>query len=264
MESETMSSSLRARRRRTRSLAITTAVSLLIAVPLAAADPPRNQVPYVSPEMEKLRTLAREQQLHISNLKSQIERLGREFELLKKAHEKSQATIATLQADLSGEQARTEALRNQVATLDREFNRPRGNRKELVGAWKVVSVEENGSKREQAVTRLVFTPSSVTFQQQEPGRGRTFTYRLDPDAEPKELDVYGGEFRPTLGIYRLIGDQLTLCVDERLAGRPAEFQTKAESGTALWVLVREAGEKREGATRQVARTPASLAHGNGD
>lgn len=229
---------------------------------MAADPPPRNQLPHVSPELEKLRTLTRDQQLRIADLKSQIERLNRELEGLKSAQDKMQETVSKLQAELGREKTQSEGVRTQLTGLEREVYRPKGNKKELVGAWTVTAVEENGAKKPAAFTRLVFTTSSVTFHQKEPGRERVYSYKVDPEAQPRELDVFGGEFRPTLAIYQLADDHLTLCIDHRLTGRPSEFASKPDSGTSVWTLEREAQPRKEGATLQAANVPTALANSN--
>jgi RNA polymerase sigma factor (sigma-70 family) len=73
---------------------------------------------------------------------------------------------------------------------------------------------------------------------------REATYKLDPSANPKTLDLVvsipgGEETRP--GIYKLDGDTLTYCA-KRPAGadeRPTEFESKEGSGIVLLVLKRE-------------------------
>src|SRR5262249_44008880 len=68
--------------------------------------------------------------------------------------------------------------------------------------------------------------------------------QLDAGKKPKEIDVVWGIIAWT-GIYKLDGDNLTLCV--RYAGggwrRPTDFTTKPDSQTLLLVYKRDPAEK---------------------
>jgi uncharacterized protein (TIGR03067 family) len=49
--------------------------------------------------------------------------------------------------------------------------------------------------------------------------------KLDPTKEPKEIDLVVGPGKPILGIYKLDGDRLGLCLGDE-DNRPTEFTTK--------------------------------------
>jgi uncharacterized protein (TIGR03067 family) len=120
----------------------------------------------------------------------------------------------------------------------------------LQGTWVVVSFEKDGRKHpDPGKGRVVIRKSELSIGQ-EGEAGDTFTFKLHPTEKPKGIDLkMPGEKTPTLGIYRLEGDRLTLCVrgrgdrkkdgtpsDLRESSRPKEFATE---GNMLMVLTRK-------------------------
>jgi RNA polymerase sigma-70 factor (ECF subfamily) len=66
------------------------------------------------------------------------------------------------------------------------------------------------------------------------------TYKLDPAKKPKEITIVNHEGKKHLGIYKLDGDALTICMhEEDGASRPTEFASKEGSKVVLVVLKRE-------------------------
>jgi uncharacterized protein (TIGR03067 family) len=66
---------------------------------------------------------------------------------------------------------------------------------------------------------------------------------LDPSRDPKAIDVIpdGGKDRGerVLGIYKLEGDRLTICMAAPGKPRPKEFKADKGSGCTLRTFVRE-------------------------
>lgn len=115
----------------------------------------------------------------------------------------------------------------------------------LKGAWRVVSVTENGTGKSSEDVRFRFNDNvlTVTDKAGEPLKGpdgkpvaRRFV--LDLAKSPKSIDLTLSSRFQTLGIYDLSGDELKLCTAEPGTPRPTEF--KGRAGVALIVLKREA------------------------
>jgi uncharacterized protein (TIGR03067 family) len=114
--------------------------------------------------------------------------------------------------------------------------------KKLEGTWAVVSVEHKGQKApdEQAKdVRVIFTADGkVTIK--EPEKETKGTYKLDAGKKVKEITLEAGNEKTLYGIYKLDGDNLTICaIDTSADERPTEFATKEGSKARLVVLKRE-------------------------
>jgi uncharacterized protein (TIGR03067 family) len=109
------------------------------------------------------------------------------------------------------------------------------------GPWRVVSAEISGKKvagdelKEMQKDPMVFRGDKLI------GRYEA-TFTLDPAKKPKEIDVVtaaGKEKMTFRGIYRLEGDELTLCLGTEANGaRPASFTTKPGDKAGVIVLQR--------------------------
>ncbi len=126
------------------------------------------------------------------------------------------------------------------------------DKQRLLGTWWGVRAEVEGQPVPQAVVNT-FTPS-VTVQKDRviwkaggplAGLNVQGVYHLDATKSPKTIDIIAlGDVRKTLlGIYRLDGDEVTMCIaldPERPEDRPTEFATKAGRRQVLAVLRRGA------------------------
>lgn len=120
----------------------------------------------------------------------------------------------------------------------------------LQGTWLVVSFEKDGRKQpDPGKGRIVIKGAELSIGEEGEAED-TFSFKLLPTENPKGIDLkMPGEKTPTLGIYRLEGDRLTLCVrgrggrkkdgtpsDPQELVRPKEF---ASEGNMLMVLTRK-------------------------
>lgn len=116
----------------------------------------------------------------------------------------------------------------------------------LVGTWEGYAVEGAGERPDRGPFHLRITITETKMSAIDLGNGNkdmgSGTFRLDPSQPLKELDATGVVFpmkkeRTYRGIYRLDGDTLKWCVDNRQKDRPAEFRTTG--GNYLLVLKRK-------------------------
>jgi uncharacterized protein (TIGR03067 family) len=107
------------------------------------------------------------------------------------------------------------------------------------GTWITTSSIFNGQPAApelvRAIRRIV-TDDHVVWERD----GKRFagtTIALDPKKEPKTIDVIpdGGPNRgePILGIYKLMGDTLTICMAGPAQPRPKDFKAEKGSGCSL-------------------------------
>jgi RNA polymerase sigma factor (sigma-70 family) len=132
----------------------------------------------------------------------------------------------------------------------------------LRGAWAALSVEQAGGPWPGRLVEgygLVFGDGKVTFRRAGSGSIQ-YTLKLDEAAKPKTIDwTLGGV--TCLGIYRLNGDILKLCVSGSKENRPTEFATREGSGHVLLLLkrVREVRPRNEEkASRSEAKKPTRI------
>ena len=102
----------------------------------------------------------------------------------------------------------------------------------LQGAWRAFRIEKGGSTVPDelaATVRYIFDDDRVILMEgdQKAGEG---VIRLDPTAEPKAFDFTATEGpqegTTALGIYRVEGDALTMCMGVE---RPSEFTGAGEA-----------------------------------
>lgn len=123
-------------------------------------------------------------------------------------------------------------------------------REQLAGTWGFAAAEERGKKvsveeNPKGIKDLKWVFKGDKLALLADGKGDEFEYKIDPTKSPKEIDLklsFGG--RPAISalcIYKLEGDQLTLCLgDKEGKARPTEFKTEQGSRFAIFVLKREA------------------------
>jgi uncharacterized protein (TIGR03067 family) len=114
----------------------------------------------------------------------------------------------------------------------------------LQGNWKVASLESSGKKAEAkafAGWNLVVEGDKMTARDGTEVMDES-TFRLDPAAKPRAIDlkvVTGPDKgKAVRGIYRLEGDELSICVAEPEKDRPTVFRTAEGSGHTLLVFKR--------------------------
>jgi uncharacterized protein (TIGR03067 family) len=114
--------------------------------------------------------------------------------------------------------------------------------KAILGTWIVTKAEREGQPDDRAVGSITLTfekESKVKYQRQSED-AKTGTYKLDTTKSPRQLTITPGDGnRGTTGIYKVDGDELTICMPRAEAELPTEFATKAGSKTMLIVLKRE-------------------------
>jgi RNA polymerase sigma factor (sigma-70 family) len=113
----------------------------------------------------------------------------------------------------------------------------------IVGTWAYVSVEVGGQKvpeEEVKGAKLVFAAEGKFTADKGKGKKMTGTYRLGPAKSPKEITTTTDDGKTHLGIYKLDGDTLTVCMpEEDGAARPTELVSKVGTRVVLVVLKRE-------------------------
>jgi uncharacterized protein (TIGR03067 family) len=100
----------------------------------------------------------------------------------------------------------------------------------LVGTWRIERLAFPGEDRQSAIgTRVVFQDGVVTFRWKNADEVSKYKYVVDDGASPGEIDLtelglpYGrGGPVKELGIYRIRGDRLKLCLGGEHQ-RPEEF-----------------------------------------
>src|SRR5687767_713788 len=122
-----------------------------------------------------------------------------------------------------------------------------GDAGRLQGLWQAVSLEVGGRKAPDAdvkAFKVLVAGDTLAFNPD--AENRTHTFALDEAADPKAMDLtphdgpLKGRRRPA-AIYKVDGDELTICVEKEGPGtvRPKEFKTAAGAHrTALLVLRR--------------------------
>ncbi len=113
----------------------------------------------------------------------------------------------------------------------------KGDSDRLQGEWEIVKLEQEGTDRPDFVKKhapsMVFTGNKYAFK----GKDEVFErgeFKLDPKAKVPSLDytITEGQHKGKrqLGIYRLDGDMLKICLSEEGATkRPGSFTTRVDA-----------------------------------
>jgi uncharacterized protein (TIGR03067 family) len=108
----------------------------------------------------------------------------------------------------------------------------------LAGAWKIESIMDEGKEKDTENGEMVFAKGKVTFTAG--SQTKEGAYQLDSTKDPKWFDLTIDE-RTYIGIYKLEGDTLTICTNEKRDGeRPTKFESvRGTPNDQLIVLKRE-------------------------
>jgi len=116
--------------------------------------------------------------------------------------------------------------------------------KKLQGSWKVIRSEVNGITIPlTAYKKVVVTIKDSTIQFKDGDKVyEEIAFDIDIEAKPKEIDYrYVAGLKKGVrenGIYKLDGDELTLCMSQQKQPRPKDFVPKKGAGTQILTLKR--------------------------
>jgi uncharacterized protein (TIGR03067 family) len=127
---------------------------------------------------------------------------------------------------------------------------PPDDRELLQGAWEVAAAEFHGHPRpadSPEVAGVTWTFRGDTLLLRFAGQAHQRTYRLDPDARPRRIDVIArgvaGREYVQPGIYELDGGRLRICLNVRNErDRPGQFKTTDRDDFYLRAFQRPAGQ----------------------
>ena len=114
----------------------------------------------------------------------------------------------------------------------------------LQGTWILVGRELDGKKATEEEVKaldgkLIQKGNRFTYTSREDKDGRRGTFKIDPTANPKQLEWTAmGEEKKVLAIYKLEGDRLTICAGSG-DKRPREFTTKPGDGQVIVIYQRQ-------------------------
>jgi RNA polymerase sigma factor (sigma-70 family) len=115
---------------------------------------------------------------------------------------------------------------------------PKSDQQLLQGTWSLNRVQMGGQDQPAAGLRLIFAEDKCTLTSPF-GQPIVADFQLDANRTPREITLMLRPGARTLGIYRLDGNALTLCINFGGPDRPTEFLSRAGTTVALWELGRE-------------------------
>jgi len=108
----------------------------------------------------------------------------------------------------------------------------------LQGEWRLMSNEKDGRQAQDLnPVRFTFKKDRILIREKGQKKEGKATFTLDETAEPKYID-FTMEGNKALGIYKLSGDLLTICMAEVGKPRPTAFKTTKGGNCELSVLQR--------------------------
>jgi uncharacterized protein (TIGR03067 family) len=119
--------------------------------------------------------------------------------------------------------------------------------KKLQGTWQVIKYVGQSEKEASADTikhlTFEFKGNTVTIRWEKDEKGKEMEYALDPSKKPKSFDLPegGADGDVAEGIYKLDGDELTICIiggirNDKAAPRPTEFKASKREKYTLFVM----------------------------
>jgi uncharacterized protein (TIGR03067 family) len=111
------------------------------------------------------------------------------------------------------------------------------------GTWRAVSMEKDGkASPSESLEKIKLTVTNTDYHFQNGAFSEHGSYKFYASKSPKELDIVVGEGadkgKVYLVIYKVEGDELTICLESANKNRPKEFTGKAGSGCVLEVWQR--------------------------
>jgi len=117
--------------------------------------------------------------------------------------------------------------------------------KKLTGHYDVIGQEYGGKKtprKDLADLAVEIAGKKLTIRERNDVKEGSEIVRLNPKAKPAAIDMKittGGDVDKVIkGIYKLDGDNLTICVAEPGKDRPGSFASKEGTGHTLFVFKR--------------------------
>lgn len=120
----------------------------------------------------------------------------------------------------------------------------RDDKEKMQGTWTVEAASKGGEalpRDKIDKMRVTITGDKIVIRDGEAGRTEEATFKLDPAAKPKTMDVIPGggpSEKAVPGIYQLDGDVLKLCWSKGGKDRPTDFTTGKEDRRMMFHLKR--------------------------
>lgn len=117
------------------------------------------------------------------------------------------------------------------------------------GVWQVVSFTRNGKETAKAIVDSIerMVDGKHVVWKRDGKRFAGTTVELNPDSNPKSLDVSpdGGPMKgeKLLGIYKIDGDMLTICMASKGKTRPTKFEAILNTDETLMVFKKKTEPK---------------------